>query len=96
MRGYLTAPHFLCGWRWLPAGETRRNYLSSDEREDVHLPGVRVLDGGNDEAGSTEGDLTLGPAVHRQRQLPLPHVKHPRELHALGAACRARLSCGDE
>lgn len=33
--------------------ENWRKYLSTDERDDVHLSGVRVLDGGNDEAGST-------------------------------------------
>lgn len=82
-----------CVCAWICAGTLSwRNYLSSDEREDVHLPGVRVLDGGNDEAGSAQGDLALRPAVHRQRQLPLPHVKDSRKLHALRPAHRAGLS----
>lgn len=52
----------------------------------MHLASVSVFHGGDDEAGATQGDLTLGPAVHGQRQLPLPHVKHARELHTLRAA----------
>ena len=68
-------------------------YLSSDERQDVHLAGVGVFHRRDNEAGSTQCDLALGPAVHRQRQLPFPHVEHPRELHALRAAHAARLTC---
>lgn len=69
-----------------------RNHLSSDEREDVHLAGVGVFHGRDNEAGSTQCDLTLWPAVHRQRQLPLPHVEHPRKLHALRTTHTSRLS----
>lgn len=67
-------------------------YLSSDEREDVHLASVGVFHRGDNEAGSTESDLTLRPAVHRQCQLPLPNIVHPGQLHALRAAHAARLT----
>lgn len=39
--------------------ESWKKYLSSDEWEDMHLSSVRVFDRGNDEAGSTQGHLTL-------------------------------------
>ena len=69
-------------------------YLSSDEREDVHLPGVGVLHGRDNEAGPTQRDLALRPAVHWQCQLPLPNIERPGELHTLGAAHTARLTWG--
>lgn len=71
-------------------------YLSPDEREDVHLAGVGVFHRRHDEAGPAQGDLTFGPAVHGQRQLPFAHVEHARELHALRAAHAARLTCREE
>lgn len=70
----------LCMCEW---STVLSEYLSSDERQDVHLASVSVLDGGHDEAGAAQGDLTLGPAVHGQRQLPFPDVEHAGELHAL-------------
>lgn len=69
-----------------------RKYLSSDEWEDVHLAGVGVFHGRDDEAGAAQRDLTLRPAVHRQRQLPFAHVEHAGKLHALRAAHAARLT----
>lgn len=69
-------------------------YLSADEGEDVHLSGVGVLHRRHNEAGSAQRDLTLGPAVHRQSQLPFAHVEHAGQLHALRAPHAARLTCG--
>lgn len=60
----------------------------------MHLSGVGVFHRRHDEAGSAQRDLTLGPAVHRQSQLPFPHVEHPGQLHALGTPHAARLTCG--
>lgn len=76
-------------------GPVSSRYLSSDERQDVHLASVGVFDGGDDEAGATQGDLPLGPAVDGQRQLPFPHVEHPGELHALRAADTPGLPWGE-
>lgn len=67
-------------------------YLSADKREDVHLASVGVFHRGDNEAGSTESDLALRPAVHRQRQLPFPNIVHPRQLHTLRTAHTARLT----
>lgn len=71
---------------------TNQKYLSSDEWEDVHLAGVGVFHRRDDEAGAAQRDLTLRPAVHRQRQLPFAHVEHAGKLHALRAAHAARLT----
>lgn len=73
-------------------GKLLRKYLSSDEWEDVHLAGVGVFHRRDDEAGAAQRDLTLRPAVHRQRQLPFAHVEHAGKLHALRAAHAARLT----
>lgn len=69
-------------------------YLSSDEREDVHLASVGMLHRWDNEAGSTQSDLTFWPAVHGQCQLPFPHVKHPGQLHALRTSHTTRFTCG--
>lgn len=61
----------------------------------MHLAGVGVLHRGDDEARPAQSDLPLRPAVHRQRQLPFPHVEHPREMRALGAARAPRLPWGE-
>lgn len=62
----------------------------------MHLAGVGVFHRGDNEAGSTQCDLTLRPAVHRQRQLPFPHVEYPRKLHALRTAHTSRLPWREE
>lgn len=54
-----------------------RTYFSSDERQDVHLPRLALLDGGDDEAGAAQDDLPPGPAVDRQLELPFPNVVCP-------------------
>lgn len=60
-----------------------RAYFSSDERQDVHLPRLALLDGGNDETGAAQNDLSPGPAVHRQLELPFPNVVGARQLDPL-------------
>lgn len=54
------------------------SHLSADEGEDVHLPGLAVLDGGDDEAGAAQDDLPPGPAVDRELELPFTHVVRSR------------------
>lgn len=59
----------------------------------MHLASVGVFHRGHNEAGSAQGDLAFGPAVHRQRQLPFPNIVHPRKLHALRTAHAAGFTC---
>lgn len=68
-------------------------YLSSNERQDVHLPRLAVLHGGDDEAGAAQDDLTSGPAVDWQLELPFANVVRPRELDSLGALDALGLPC---
>lgn len=72
---------------WLYAAETACcgpfTYFSPDERQDVHLPGLALLDGGDDEAGAAEDDLPFGPAVDRQLEFPFPNIVSPRQLDTL-------------
>lgn len=60
-----------------------RAYFSSDERQDVHLPRLALLDGGDNETGAAQNDLASGPAVHRQLELPFPNIIGARQLDAL-------------
>lgn len=60
-----------------------RAYFSSDERQDVHLPRLALLDGGDNETGAAQNDLSSGPAVHRQLELPFPNVIGARQLDPL-------------
>lgn len=69
-------------------------YLSSNEREDVHLASVGVFHRGDNKAGSTQCHMTLRPAVHWQCQLPFPYVEHPRKLNTLRTTYTARLPWG--
>lgn len=52
-------------------------YFSSDERQDVHLPRLALLDRGDDEAGAAQDHLSPGPAVDWQLELPFPNVVRP-------------------
>lgn len=49
----------------------------------MHLPRLALLDGGNDETGAAQNDLTSGPAVHRQLELPFPNIISARQLDPL-------------
>lgn len=71
-------------------------YLSTNERQDVHLPRLAVLHGGDDEAGATQDDLTPGPAVDWQLELPFADVVRPRELHSLRALNALGLPCAQQ
>lgn len=78
-----------------PCGLTRA-YFSSDERQDVHLPRLALLDGGDDETGAAQNDLASGPAVHRQLELPFPDVIGARQLDPLRALNALGLPCKTE
>lgn len=43
----------------------------------MHLPRLAVLDGGDDEAGAAQDDLTSGPTVDWELELPFPNVVSP-------------------
>lgn len=51
----------------------------------MHLPRLALLDGGDDETGAAQNDLTSGPAVHWQLELPFPNIISARQLDPLGA-----------
>lgn len=51
----------------------------------MHLPRLTLLNRGDNEAGAAEDDLSSGPAVDRQLELPFPYVICARQLHALRA-----------
>lgn len=71
-------------------------YFSSNERQDVHLPRLALLDRGDDEAGAAQNDLPPGPAVDRQLELPLADVVRPGQLDPLGALDALGLPCKKE
>lgn len=73
-----------------------RAYFSSDERQDVHLPRLALLDWGDNETGAAQNDLTSGPAVHRQLQLPFPNIIGARQLDPLWALNALGLPCKKE
>lgn len=47
----------------VPCCGVTETYFSSNERQDVHLPRLTLLDRGDDEAGAAQDDLPSGPAV---------------------------------
>lgn len=49
----------------MPRCGATQTYFSSNERQDVHLPRLALLDGGDDQAGAAQDDLSPGPAVDR-------------------------------
>lgn len=71
-------------------------YFSSDEWQDVHLPRLALLDGGDDETGAAQDDLPPGPAVHRQLELPFPNIISARQLDPLRALDALGLPCKKE
>lgn len=71
-------------------------YFSSDERQDVHLPRLALLDRGDDETGAAQNDLTPGPAVHRQLELPFSNIVSARQLDPLRALDALGLPCKKE
>lgn len=62
----------------------------------MHLPRLAVLHGGDDEAGAAQDDLTPGPAVDRQLELPFADVVRPRQLDSLRALDALGLPCAHQ
>ena len=67
-------------------------YLTTDERQHVHLSGHAVFHRWHDEAGPTQDDVASGPSVHWQVHFAFPDIVHSWELNPLRASGTVRFA----